>query len=116
MSHFWRHRFQQAHGVQVLTLYPGRIIALYASVGDDVKKGQTLFTIGRLRVVNCSTPAAAIRVDSACRSGAASRAQIRTWQYRSAKSTRLRPTRRREGNLRAALPARGAYPSYSPYA
>ena len=63
MSHFWRHRFQQAHGVQVLTLYPGRIIALYASVGDDVKKGQTLFTIGRLRVVNCSTPAAAIRVD-----------------------------------------------------
>ena len=62
MSHFWRHRSQQAHGVQVLTLYPGRIIALYASVGDDVKKGQTLFTIGRSRVVNCSTPAAAIRV------------------------------------------------------
>ena len=44
-----------------MTLYPGRIIALYASVGDDVKKGQTLFTIGRSRVVNCSTPAAAIK-------------------------------------------------------
>ncbi len=35
--------------VQVFTPYPGRIIALYASVGDDVKKGQTLFTIGRPR-------------------------------------------------------------------
>ena len=35
--------------VQVFTPHPGRIIALYASVGDDVKKGQTLFTIGRPR-------------------------------------------------------------------
>jgi membrane fusion protein, heavy metal efflux system len=29
----------------VFTPYQGRIIALFASVGDDVKKGQTLFTI-----------------------------------------------------------------------
>jgi hypothetical protein len=36
---------------------------------------------------------------------------IRTWQYRSANSTRLRRPADREGNLRAALPARGAYPS-----
>ncbi len=31
--------------MQVFTPYQGRIIALFASVGDDVKKGQTLFTI-----------------------------------------------------------------------
>jgi cobalt-zinc-cadmium efflux system membrane fusion protein len=31
--------------VQVFTPYQGRIIALFASIGDDVKKGQTLFTI-----------------------------------------------------------------------
>ena len=29
----------------MFTPYQGRIIALYGSVGDDVKKGQTLFTI-----------------------------------------------------------------------
>src|SRR5260370_215728 len=37
--------FNEDMAVQVFTPYPGRIIALYASVGDDVKKGQTLFTI-----------------------------------------------------------------------
>src|SRR5208282_2023362 len=31
--------------VQVFTPYQGRIIANFASVGDDVTKGQTLFTI-----------------------------------------------------------------------
>src|SRR5215471_2701670 len=31
--------------VQVFTPYAGRIIGLFARVGDDVKKGQTLFTI-----------------------------------------------------------------------
>ncbi len=31
--------------VQVFTPYQGKIIALFAEVGDDVKKGQTLFTI-----------------------------------------------------------------------
>jgi cobalt-zinc-cadmium efflux system membrane fusion protein len=31
--------------VQVFTPYQGRIIALFAEIGDDVKKGQTLFTI-----------------------------------------------------------------------
>src|SRR5262249_60214222 len=31
--------------VQVFTPYQGRIIALFAKVGDDVKKGQTLFPI-----------------------------------------------------------------------
>ena len=37
--------FNEELSVQVFTPYQGRIIALFASVGDDVKKGQTLFTI-----------------------------------------------------------------------
>jgi membrane fusion protein, heavy metal efflux system len=37
--------FNEDMSVQVFTPYQGRIIALFASVGDDVKKGQTLFTI-----------------------------------------------------------------------
>lgn len=37
--------FNEDLQVQVFTPYQGRIIALFAQVGDDVKKGQTLFTI-----------------------------------------------------------------------
>src|ERR1700728_1338956 len=37
--------FNEDMAVQVFTPYQGRVVALYASVGDDVKKGQTLFTI-----------------------------------------------------------------------
>ena len=37
--------FNEDMTVQVFTPYQGRIIALFAKVGDDVKKGQTLFTI-----------------------------------------------------------------------
>jgi cobalt-zinc-cadmium efflux system membrane fusion protein len=37
--------FNQDMTVQVFTPYQGRIIALFAKLGDDVKKGQTLFTI-----------------------------------------------------------------------
>jgi membrane fusion protein, heavy metal efflux system len=37
--------FDQDMSVQVFTPYQGRIISLYGSIGDDVKKGQTLFTI-----------------------------------------------------------------------
>src|ERR1700761_1067021 len=37
--------FDEDMAVQVFTPYQGRIIALFASLGDDVKKGQTLFTI-----------------------------------------------------------------------
>ncbi len=37
--------FDEDMAVQVFTPYQGRIIALYAAIGDDVKKGQTLFTI-----------------------------------------------------------------------
>src|SRR6516164_8321919 len=37
--------FDEDMAVQVFAPYQGRIISLFASVGDDVKKGQTLFTI-----------------------------------------------------------------------
>ncbi|HEY2528164.1 MAG TPA: efflux RND transporter periplasmic adaptor subunit [Xanthobacteraceae bacterium] len=37
--------FNEDMEVQVFTPYQGRIIALFAQVSDDVKKGQTLFTI-----------------------------------------------------------------------
>ena len=37
--------FNEDMTVQVFTPYQGRIIALFAEVGDDVTKGQTLFTI-----------------------------------------------------------------------
>jgi cobalt-zinc-cadmium efflux system membrane fusion protein len=37
--------FNEDMETQVFTPYQGKIIALFASVGDDVKKGQTLFTI-----------------------------------------------------------------------
>jgi membrane fusion protein, heavy metal efflux system len=37
--------FNEDMTVQVFTPYQGRIVALFAQVGDDVSKGQTLFTI-----------------------------------------------------------------------
>jgi cobalt-zinc-cadmium efflux system membrane fusion protein len=37
--------FNQDMTLQVFTPYQGRIIGLFAKVGDDVTKGQTLFTI-----------------------------------------------------------------------
>src|SRR5262249_9086426 len=37
--------FNQDMEVQVFTPYQGRIVDLFAKVGDEVKKGQTLFTI-----------------------------------------------------------------------
>jgi membrane fusion protein, heavy metal efflux system len=37
--------FNEDMEVQVFTPYQGKIIALFAAIGDNVKKGQTLFTI-----------------------------------------------------------------------
>jgi cobalt-zinc-cadmium efflux system membrane fusion protein len=37
--------FNEDRSVQVFAPYQGRIIALFAEIGDDVKSGQTLFTI-----------------------------------------------------------------------
>ena len=44
--------FNEDMETQVFTPYQGRIIALFASVGDDVKKGQTLFTIDSPDLLN----------------------------------------------------------------
>src|SRR5260370_38978922 len=40
-----RIEFNKEMTVQVFTPYQGRIVGLFAKVGDDVQKGQTLFTI-----------------------------------------------------------------------
>jgi cobalt-zinc-cadmium efflux system membrane fusion protein len=37
--------FNQEMSVQVFTPYQGRIVGLFAKIGDEVKKGETLFTI-----------------------------------------------------------------------
>ena len=37
--------FNEELSVQVFTPYPGRIVNLFAKAGDEVKKGETLFTI-----------------------------------------------------------------------
>jgi len=37
--------YNEDMAVQVFTNYQGRVIELFANVGDDVKKGQTLFTV-----------------------------------------------------------------------
>lgn len=37
--------FNEDMSVQVFTPYPGRIIGTFAKIGDDMKKGETLFTI-----------------------------------------------------------------------
>jgi len=37
--------FNEDLSVQVFTVYQGKIIQLFGKIGDDVKKGQTLFTI-----------------------------------------------------------------------
>ena len=37
--------FNQEMSVQVFTPYQGRIVGLFAKIGDEVQKGQTLFTI-----------------------------------------------------------------------
>ena len=47
--------FNEDMETQVFTPYQGRIIALFASVGDDVKKGQTLFTIDSPDLLNAES-------------------------------------------------------------
>jgi len=47
--------FNEDMETQVFTPYQGKIIALYAGVGDDVKKGQTLFTIDSPDLLNAES-------------------------------------------------------------
>jgi membrane fusion protein, heavy metal efflux system len=47
--------FNEDMTLQVFTPYQGRIIALFAKVSDDVKKGQTLFTIDSPDLLNAES-------------------------------------------------------------
>jgi membrane fusion protein, heavy metal efflux system len=47
--------FNEDMTVQVFTPYQGRIISLFAKVGDDVKKGDTLFTIDSPDLLNADS-------------------------------------------------------------
>jgi membrane fusion protein, heavy metal efflux system len=47
--------FNEDLEVQVFTPYPGRIIDLFGSIGDDIKKGQTLFTIDSPDLLNAES-------------------------------------------------------------
>jgi membrane fusion protein, heavy metal efflux system len=47
--------FNEDMTVQVFTPYQGRIIDLFAKVGDEVKKGQTLFTIDSPDLLNADS-------------------------------------------------------------
>ncbi|HXW72981.1 MAG TPA: efflux RND transporter periplasmic adaptor subunit [Methylocella sp.] len=47
--------YNEDMAVQVFTVYQGRIVQLFAKVGDDVKKGQTLFTIDSPDLVNAES-------------------------------------------------------------
>jgi membrane fusion protein, heavy metal efflux system len=47
--------FNEEMSVQVFTPYQGRIVGLFASVGDEVKKGETLFTIDSPDLVQASS-------------------------------------------------------------
>jgi membrane fusion protein, heavy metal efflux system len=47
--------FNEDMETQVFTPYQGKIIALFAGVGDDVKKGQTLFTIDSPDLLNAES-------------------------------------------------------------
>jgi cobalt-zinc-cadmium efflux system membrane fusion protein len=51
--------FNEEMTVQVFTPYQGRIVDLFAKVGDEVKKGQTLFTIDSPDLVQASSTAIA---------------------------------------------------------
>jgi membrane fusion protein, heavy metal efflux system len=47
--------FNEDMTLQVFTPYQGRIIGLFATVGDDVKKGQTLYTIDSPDLLNAES-------------------------------------------------------------
>jgi cobalt-zinc-cadmium efflux system membrane fusion protein len=47
--------FNEDMTLQVFTPYQGRIIGLFAKVGDDVKKGQTLYTIDSPDLLNAES-------------------------------------------------------------
>jgi membrane fusion protein, heavy metal efflux system len=78
--------FNEEMSVQVFTPYQGRIISLFASVGDDVKKGQTLFTIDSPDLLQAESTliAAAGVLELTTRISRVFASSIRPAQYRSA--------------------------------
>jgi membrane fusion protein, heavy metal efflux system len=97
--------FNEDLAVPVFTPYPGRIVALFAEIGDDVKKGQTLFTIDSPDLLQAESTliAAAGVLDFSTRNLARSRDLYTTHavsQHDFEQATSDEQTA--EGNLRAA--------------
>jgi membrane fusion protein, heavy metal efflux system len=100
--------FDEDMSVQVFTPYQGRIISLYASIGDDVKKGQTLFTIDSPDLLQAESTliAAAGVLDLTTRNLARLRELVKSQavsQHDVEQATSDQQTA--EGNLRAARDA-----------
>ncbi len=100
--------FNQDMTVQVFTPYPGRIVQLSAQLGDEVQKGQVLFTIDSPDLVQASSTliSAASVLDLTSRNLARAKTlyETRAWsqqQYEQAVSDQQTA----EGNLRAARDA-----------
>ena len=100
--------FDEDMETQVFTPYQGRIIALYASIGDDVKKGQTLFTIDSPDLLQAeSTLIAAVGVmDLTTRNLARLRELYKTFAVSQRDLDQgISDQQTAEGNLRAARDA-----------
>ena len=100
--------FDEDMETQIFTPYQGRIIALYASVGDDVKKGQTLFTIDSPDLLQAeSTLIAAVGVmDLTTRNLARLRELYKTFAVSQRDLDQgISDQQTAEGNLRAARDA-----------
>jgi membrane fusion protein, heavy metal efflux system len=100
--------FNQDMTVQVFTPYPGRIVQLSAQLGDEVQKGQVLFTIDSPDLVQASSTliSAASVLDLTSRNLVRAKTlyDTRAWsqqQYEQAVSDQQTA----EGNLRAARDA-----------
>jgi cobalt-zinc-cadmium efflux system membrane fusion protein len=100
--------FNQDMTVQVFTPYPGRIVQLSAQLGDEVKKGQVLFTIDSPDLVQASSTliSAAGVLDLTARNLVRAKTlyETKAWsqqQYEQAVSDQQTA----EGNLRAARDA-----------
>ena len=83
--------FNQDMTVQVFTPYQGRIVGLFAKVGDDVRKGQTLFTIDSPDLLQAESTliAAAGVLEFTTRNLARLRELYKTRAVSDRKSTRL---------------------------
>ena len=88
--------FNEDMETQVFTPYQGRILGLFAAVGDDVKKGQTLFTIDSpdLLAAELNLIAAAGVMELTTRNLVRLRELYKTLRYRNTIWNRRSPTSR----------------------